>query len=181
MERAKVVCIMAKSGTGKSTTIEQLCKDDKFHYVKSNTTREERKDDPRDKDTHTFISIQQYEQDLKDGKVLVVYHAPTGYHSYTSLENFNQDKINIYAIDSKAFTEFEKIKSNVYGIYLELNEEERKRRIEQRDGIGKYDIENHLSKEYLSGDNYCVLDINNKSTNEIVDMINKKIEMISWQ
>ena len=99
----KTIAIMAKSGTGKTTVIDKLCSErpDIFHYVKSFTTRPVRQNDTKDKESHIFVSEAFYER--KKDYAFAVYHSPKGYHSWTDESSFMEDKINIYAIDSKEF------------------------------------------------------------------------------
>ena len=52
----KVICIIGKSGVGQSTVVNELIKNKNFHFIKSYTTREVRKNDPEDIKTHTFVS-----------------------------------------------------------------------------------------------------------------------------
>lgn len=171
MLKTKILCIMGKSGIGKSTLIKELSKNNNFYNVKSFTTREERKNDPNDKNTHIFVTNEKYEKDLKNNKIIALYSSPLGYYSYTSVESFNIEKINLYAIDPIAFNELSKKYNNVYGIYLDLDENERIKRKTNRDLDLKVDPEEHLDKKHLIGDNLLILNIDNKTPKEICDII----------
>ena len=182
----KIICIMGKSGTGKSTVVKELCKDEKFHYVKSFTTRQPRPNDPEDINTHIFVDNKHYENNKNE--VLALYESPNGYKSYTTIESFDDDKINIYVIDPKAFIELVELsKTNlntfdVIGIYLYLDEVTRKGRFEKRgDGI-KFSSEDHLDvailvhystfKRSLPG---IVFNIEDNTVEEIVETIKNHI------
>lgn len=182
----KIICIMGKSGTGKSTVVKELCKDEKFHYVKSFTTRQPRPNDPEDINTHTFVDNKHYEDNK--GEVLALYESPKGYKSYTTIDSFDDDKINIYVIDPKAFIELVELsKTNlntfdVIGIYLYLDEATRKGRFEKRgDGV-KFSSEDHLDvailvhystfKRSLPG---IVFNIEDNTVEEIVETIKNHI------
>lgn len=161
-----VICVMGKSGSGKSYFIEKAIDRnlEKFHYVTSNTTRAERKEDPRDKETHIFLTEEQYKKDLVDNKILALYTAPSGYHSYTTLDNFSKNKINIYAIDPLAFIDFHKKFKNSIGIYIKIDEDIRQSRLQEREPNKKYDSEIHLDESILieskeiSNNDYVILD-----------------------
>lgn len=158
-----ILCIITKSGVGKSTLIENLESIGKklniypkkkkmkiYHNVRSFTTRDIRKDDPRDINTHIFVN-DEYWNANKD-KAMAVYHSPKGYTSWTSKESFDKDSINLYAIDPIAFVEFRKKYRrvhNIYAIYLSLDESIRKERLESRGDI--YTEEDHLDIKHLSG------------------------------
>lgn len=156
-----ILCIITKSGVGKSTLIENLESIGKkldsypkqkkvkvYHNVRSFTTREVRKDDPRDINTHVFVDNRFWE-DSKDS-AMAVYHSPKGYTSWTSRDSFNKECINLYAIDPIAFVEFRKKYRrvhNIYAVYLTLDEDTRKNRLESRGDI--YTEEEHLDIKHL--------------------------------
>lgn len=174
----KVISIMAKSGTGKTTVIDKLCSErpDVFHYVKSFTTRPVRENDPKDKESHIFVSESFYER--KKDYAFAVYHSPKGYHSWTDESSFIEDKINIYAIDSKEFKNLTEkcLISELYGIFLYIDEKEREKRFISR-GENDFDIEEHLDKKYLEGlSNVKVLDVTNLSREETFSKILDIIE-----
>ena len=164
----KVISIMAKSGTGKTTVIDKLCKEYPFlfHYVKSFTTRPVRENDPKDKDSHVFVTEEYYNK--RKEYAFAVYHSPKGYTSWTDESSFMEDKINIYAIDSKEFKNLTEkyLISELHGIFLYIDEKEREKRFISR-GEKDFDIEEHLDKKYLEGlSNVKVLDVTNLSREE---------------
>ena len=68
-DKINVIAIASKSGVGKSTLVELICKDSKdFHYVKSKSSREPRNQE--DLDTHIFTNLQEYKTDLKNKNIL---------------------------------------------------------------------------------------------------------------
>lgn len=182
----KIVCIMGKSGTGKSTVVKELCKDNKFHYVKSFTTRQPRPNDPEDIDTHIFVDDKHYDKN-KD-EILALYESPSGYRSYTTIESFDEEKTNIYVIDPKAFIELVELSEtnlrtfNVIGIYLYLDETTRRKRFEKRGDEVKFSPEDHLDvvilvhhstfKRNLPG---LVYNIEDSTVEEIVETIKNHI------
>ena len=149
----KTICVMGASASGKSTLINHLCEDlpNKLHYVKSRTTRKPRNSE--DLKTHKFVTDECYQEDLANGKVLFTYHSPNGYYNYTTIDDFDKDKINIYAIDPVAFIELSKNHSFMSaGIYVRTSEDTLRKRMKLR---GKeFQEEPHLSiNKLLNNDN----------------------------
>ena len=153
MAKKKVLCIMGKSGVGKSTVIDLLCKDDRYSYVISKTTREIREDDPNDSKTHIFVTPEEFHEDLCNGRIVATYVSPSHYINWTSDDLFDKDKINVYAIDPTAFAEWTKwfnCEYDIYGIYLDVPENIRKDRLKMRgDEICE---EPHLDSSILSNE-----------------------------
>lgn len=183
----KIVCIMGKSGTGKSTVVKELCKDERFHYVKSFTTRQPRPNDPNDIDTHIFVDDKHYYENR--GTVLATYVAPSGYKSYTTLESFDENKTNIYVIDPEAFIHLcqgnydtDEFKFDIFGIYLYLEDRIRLNRFQQRGDGTKFSLEDHLDVSILE-DYYkryhelpgIVYNIEDSTVEEIVETIKNHI------
>lgn len=158
-----ILALMGKSGCGKTT----LCLDlkekygDKIHIVKSKTTRAERVEDPNDKESHVFCK----ESDFDPSKAIAVYHSPKGYISWTDIDCFEKDKINIYSIDPVAYREELSVwcvENNIqhHGLYLAVTEDVRKRRYFQREKtFDGYSLEKHLSLSHLGDlDDFSVVD-----------------------
>lgn len=154
-----IICIMGKSGTGKSTVIEALCKQNNiYHSVKSYTTRPIRDYDPNDINTHTFVNDAYWENN-KD-KALAVYHnKEKDYYSWTDENSFKEDKINLYAIDPKAYLELLKNPKmqnhHLFGIYLYIDEEVRMERLCGRGD--EYSEEYHLDYDILNDTNKKII------------------------
>lgn len=152
---------MGKSGCGKTS----LCLDlkerygDKIHIVKSKTTRAERIEDPNDKESHIFCTT----NDLDIDQAIAIYASPKGYYSWTDLDCFEEDKINLYTIDPKAFKDdlsvwAEDNDVELCGIYLALSESVRKRRYLQRgNDLEGFDSERHLALYHLDGLNNIIV------------------------
>lgn len=147
----KTMCVMGASASGKSTLINHLCEDwdDRLHYVKSRTTRKPR--GYEDLKTHKFVTDECYEKDLASGKVLFTYHSPNGYYNYTTIDDFDKDKINVYAIDPDAFIELSHNKGfESIGVYVQTTKPTLKLRMKRR---GKeFKEEPHLSVTKLFND-----------------------------
>lgn len=121
----KVICIIGKSGTGKSTLASELCKNDKFHFIKSFTTRAVRKNDSEDINTHTFVSFKERINTEEKDILLEYTNEQKHYSSWVTKELFKKDKINVFVVDIDSFIKFSKMKEfDIRCIYLSLLEEE---------------------------------------------------------
>jgi guanylate kinase len=176
-----IIGIMGKSGTGKSTVIEELCKDERFHYVKSHSTREPRTNDPRDLKTHTFVNEEFY---LNSKDKVISLFLGNGYRNWTDESNFDEKKINLYAIDSQAFVKLFKEfpEWETFGIYLKIDEATRLMRFLNRNDDKAFDTEEHLSEEPLNQiGNKEILNINNLSPEEVAEKIRGIIWKVDWK
>lgn len=182
----KIICIMGKSGSGKSTIIDNVYSKNKdlFYPITSFTTRAPRNEE--DLKTHIFVDDIFYENH-KD-QAIAMYHSNHGYHSWVDDSAFKDKKINLYAIDPNEFIKFYKKYNNrykIYGIYLYVDEEERKKRLKKRGQDNYYSQEEHLSLDILKKScleeniHYNVIDISNKTINnsgiETINIIANKI------
>lgn len=183
IKKKNIICIMGKSGCGKSTAMIGLTnKNNNYYMVKSFTTREERENDPNDKLTHIFSNNDKYELDSLERKTLALYESPKGYKSWVTDECFRTGKINLYAIDYKEFLNFKNNKNyNVIGIYIDIDEEERQKRLKIREPDKIYDKEEHLNRISESNDDNCFsINVTNEDRetveNLIEEIINKTIK-----
>lgn len=173
MEKKKILCIIGKSGTGKSTLIKYLLEKypEKFNYTKSFTTRSIRKEDKEDINTHIFVNMEHYKKNKLNKKIIAEYKSPLNYYSYITIELLDDEKINLYAIDPIAFNELSNKYSQVFGVYLYLDENERIKRKKNRDKNDFVDEEKHLDKSLLRGNKFEIIDINKMSVKEISDLL----------
>ena len=150
-----IICIMGKSASGKSTLINKLVEQypDKFHAVKSYTTRAIREDDSNDINTHIFVDDDFWQKNRKNA--IAVYCSPKGYVSWADESSFDKNKINLYAIDPISanndlypYLSKNNIKSQY--IYLNIPFMIRSMRYQNREGsIIGLNTEEHLSYKYL--------------------------------
>lgn len=174
MKDRKVVAIMAKSGCGKSSLINMLVEkfSEKFYNVKSFTTRKIREYDPSDADTHIFLSEELADDIINscDENIVAMYNSPKGYRSFTTKNSFSLDKISIYTIDSKAFSEMKERVPTMKGIYLEVDEPTRMRRYVRREGsLEGYSKEDHLDKRHIPKHlDYKVINTTNKTIKQVL-------------
>ena len=65
----KIICLIGKSGSGKSTIEQKLCSDLKINHVISHTTRPPRNGEVNGKD-YNFITAKEFENNTKNDKYL---------------------------------------------------------------------------------------------------------------
>lgn len=171
-----IIGIMAKSGCGKSTVINKLCEKDAMYYnIKSYTTRKVREGDPNDINTHIFVDNEFWENN-KLKSWATYFDKINDYVNWTDENSFNKYKVNLYAIDPIAFKEISKRNTDTFGIYLELDEEERENRLIKRGS--KFKEENHLSDIYISScQNKIIININNKTVEQVYELIDTAIKV----
>ncbi|MGL5753654.1 MAG: hypothetical protein ACRCXT_24125 [Paraclostridium sp.] len=172
-----IIAVVGKSGSGKSSLmlrLEQLFPD-KFHVVKSYTTRECRENDPNDIKTHTFVDMDFYNN---VDEAIAVYHSPLGYKSWVDESNFYKNKINLYAIDSKALNDelypfCIKKGWNLSSIYLAVNDDERKKRFIKRNGsIDGFSEEEHLNFSHIIDVDVYLVNVSGDEFSAFANFIN---------
>ena len=157
----ELVCLMGKSGTGKSTLAEEIYKQRAIkglntNIVKSYSSRPPRKD-PRDWETHIFVTPEKYDEDLKHNRIMLNYLGVddngNSYHNWVSEDSFKENTMNIFVVDPKAYAELFNNKEflenyKVYGFYLVLDEKIRKQRLLNR-GSNYVADEEHLEVKHI--------------------------------
>ena len=178
----KVICIIGKSGVGKDTLAKELMNsNNKFHFVKSYTTREVRKNDSEDMKTHTFVS-EKFRNETKEEILAEYINEQKGYCSWVDKTLFDKDKINLFVIDIDAFIKLNKRKDmDIRVVYLQLSEIERERRYKNRNKEIKVPKDKHLSLEYLMvkqpeiNNKINIINTNQKTPSQIKDDVLKEL------
>lgn len=182
--KTKILCFCSKSGVGKSSCIDIMKQYDKCKSVISNTTRLPR--DEFDKTTHVFKSFEDYLQDKENGIILSEYHSPKGYINWVSKDNFDTDKINLFAVDARNALELmEHTDYEVTIVYLYCDEITRGGRLLDRNSnILNYGLEEHLNilrfedKLFKYIDDIKLIDTTNKTVEQVVDTIISKTNLL---
>lgn len=170
-----IICIMAKSCTGKSTVINEIFNRFKkeTYIVKSYSTRLIRENDPNDINTHIFVDDLFFNKH-KD-KVFSIYKDKiNNYKNWTDETSFKKEKCNLYAIDPKAFKEMviNNKDINTIGIYLDINESERLLRHKLRGDEINFSAEDHLSFYHINDmKNVFKINVDKKTPSEVADEI----------
>lgn len=169
MTKPLLLCLIGKSGSGKSTIASRL--ERKYGYVqaRSYTTRPMR-DDPEDANTHTFITHDQV-ADYKDDIV--------AYNEYNNNSYFVTRQMlegcQLYVVDA---TGLRQIKQNykdkeIFSIYIECDSSIASARMEAR-GDDDVQILQRLQfdeKEFEDAKELCDLIIPNEVQNGINDIV----------
>lgn len=123
-----LIAIAGKSGSGKNYIARQL---EKFGYssVKSYTTRAIRVNDPKDKDTHTFITPDRVE-DYKDDIVASTTFNNNFY--FATRKQLNEN--DIYILDINGLKELRKAYKDkrIIAVYLKCNDDTLQNRMHMR-------------------------------------------------
>ena len=88
-----ILLLCGDSGVGKSSIAYEICKDDKYHLVKSYTDRPKRKNDV------DHICISSTDLGYFPIKDVVAFTNIAGYTYCTLFSSFVGDKINVYVVD----------------------------------------------------------------------------------
>lgn len=92
----KILLILGKSGSGKTTIAEGLCKDkDKYHFIDSYTDRPKR---DVNETGHTFVDRGQMDVLLK-GDDVVASTEINGKRYCTIKSQFDENRVNVYIVD----------------------------------------------------------------------------------
>ena len=111
--KKKVVAIVGNSGSGKTTigTTMAALDPEWYNWVCSYTTRPMRQNEVNGYE-HIFVT----EDDMPSKDKMVAYANFGGYHYWTTFEQFDNDKFNVYIIDEDALDEMIKKHSDVFDI-----------------------------------------------------------------
>ena len=143
----KIICLIGKSGSGKSTIEQKLCSDLEINQVVSHTTRPPRKkeldgldyhfvsDDYFEENKEEFIEQRLYKTKGKDGSVQIWRY---GVH-----EKDVKEGTNLVILDPQGLEEFKKYfgKENIFTFYIHCSDTTRLIRMLFRgDGSNKLEV-----------------------------------------
>lgn len=182
MEKIKIVCFMGKSGSGKTTLINKIAERlEDTQVVKSFSTREPRNEE--DKTSHTFVEMKDYNSSKRKKELLLDYYDEVkDYHNYVTEKSFDENKVNLFAIDPIAYKELVELeKYSVLGVYISISDNIRLDRLNKRDGITELPEEKHL--EYVEPEkshNTISVSIyeNDYNEDELISLIINSIKLI---
>ena len=163
----KIICLIGKSGSGKSTIEQKLCSDLKINHVISHTTRPPRNeelegldyffctDDYFEEERENFIEQRLYKIINKDGT--------KGIWRYGLHRNSIKEGLNVVVVDSNGYKALRKYfgRNNVLPFFIHCSDTTRLNRL-----IGRGDMNNPLEvtrrleadekdfKEFIESHNY---------------------------
>ena len=163
----KIICLIGKSGSGKSTIEQKLCSDLEINQVVSHTTRPPRKkeldgldyhfvsDDYFEENKEEFIEQRLYKTKGKDGSVQIWRY---GVH-----EKDVKEGTNLVILDPQGLEEFKKYfgKENIFTFYIHCSDTTRLIRMLFRgDGSNKLEVMRRFAadeeefKDFIESRNY---------------------------
>lgn len=99
-----IICIVGPSGSGKTTMGRFLCEKTGYNWICSYTTRPMR-DNEMDGVDHRFVD----ESCMPCKDAMMAYTLFGNYHYWTTFDQFDDNRPNVYIIDEKGVVEMERI------------------------------------------------------------------------
>ena len=118
-----IYCIVGKSGTGKDTVVNRLCKDYGYKKVVSCTTRKPRID-PNDVSSHFFTTVEDYHKAKISGSVVAETNIEGNCYWVTKDQ---VDMADLYIVDPKGLRELRQLYNGkpIVGIWIGADEDVR--------------------------------------------------------
>ena len=147
-----IYCIVGKSGTGKDTVVNRLCKDYGYKRVVSCTTRKPRID-PNDVSSHFFTTVEDYHKAKISGSVVAETNIEGNCYWVTKDQ---VDMADLYIVDPKGLRELRQLYNGkpIVGIWIGADEDVRRERMKRRGDS------NEAIEKRIKADNDVFGDIN---------------------
>lgn len=179
----KLYVIVAPSGAGKTTIINNLFK--KEQKIVTTTTRKKRKGEVDGKDYY-FVTLDKYNSLVGQGKLSQrTEYAGNYYGVYNSeLENKLAKGDAVVTVDYHGYKDYKRaLGDQVVGIYLNIDKDEIVRRLRKRHDdakqfakrIAQYDIDIKAIK-YFEGIQDYIVDVTNQTVEESCEVIKEIIK-----
>jgi guanylate kinase len=174
------VLLVGKSGSGKDTVQDYLVSKYGLKPLLSYTTRKKRFSE---ENTHTFITVQEYE-DLKRHEEIIAYTFYNGNHYFATKKQF--EEADIYIIDLDGVEYISKLNLELETpyivIYLDVPEDIRRQRMEARNDDTTA-IEERLQYDedaFREINRWCNYSIQNLDSEETAESIAKMIGVAKY-
>ena len=163
----KIICLIGKSGSGKSTIEQKLCSDLKINHVISHTTRPPRKKELDGLDYH-FVSDDYFEENKEEFIEQRLYKVinkdgTKGIWRYGLHRNSIKEGLNVVVIDVNGYKALRVYfgKQNVLPFFIHCSDSTRLNRVLLRgDGSNKLEVMRRFAaderdfKEFIESRNY---------------------------
>lgn len=139
-----IYLIVGKSGSGKDTIVNELCKQYGYKRLVSYTTRPSR-NDPNDKKSHVFTDVSTYKKARKGGDVIAETYYNGNYYWATKQQ---ADDSDLYIIDpAGVWTMYKRyFGKHIVVIYIDASKKLRKQRMKLR-GDRKRNIRERIKND----------------------------------
>ena len=170
MSKSLLLCLIGKSGSGKSTIASRL--ERKYGYVqaKSYTTRPVRVDDGNDINTHTFITREQI-ADLKDD--IVAYNEYNGNAYFVTRKML--EGCNLYVVDREGLIQLYKNyhDKDILSIYIDCDSSIASKRMAERGDTDEQIMKRlqYDEKAFANCQELCDFVIPNEVQNGVNDIV----------
>lgn len=171
----KIICIIGKSSTGKSTFCDYLKKYFNYNFIISHTSRDKRPNEENGVD-YFFVSKEEFEEMISKDLFLDV-NVFNGWYYGISKEAFKKNKINAVVIDPAGFKKLRTMfgKENVIGIHIKAPLFTRVIRYVRRQGNIKFELFRRFLADYKDFKNIDKLTNTYKLMGTIPLSVNKDI------
>lgn len=144
----KVICIIGKSSSGKSTFYNYLKKHSNYNFITLYTSRDKRPNEKNGEDYH-FVSIRKFEEMICNDLFLDVKIFNGWYYGIPE-KGFRKDKINVVVIDPAGYKNLRKYygEENVIGIHIKTPFTTRMIRYIQRTGNLTFELCRRFKADY---------------------------------
>lgn len=175
-----MIILVGPSASGKSVVAKKMIEKFGFKKIVTYTTRSKRVNEVDDIDYH-FISLEDF-LNKKDNDYFIEYAFYNNNYYGTAFNDISSDKILIVEPQG-ANTYYEKLKKDAFLVYLEASEENRRKRmIERQDAIESIDERLKSDYKYFATSNFShldlIIDTNNLDIDAIACIIKDKYEVI---
>ena len=137
-------CVVGKSGTGKDTIVNELCRTYGYSRIISYTSRPKRPD-PKDAQSHIFVTEDDYHRAKDTGAIVADTHFDGNYYWVTKEQ---ADKNDFYIVDWYGYQELKKLYKGkpIKLIVINADKDVRRDRMRKR-GDSAADIDKRIAHD----------------------------------